>query len=101
MIFGVNATKSAIVVAQTKGASAKFVTTAIRPIPFQVRSEDNLAELLQTLISFFQCKGNGACSNDHNKNLRALERLPYKAGASPVIHGRLIPHIKPTKRTII
>jgi hypothetical protein len=62
MIFGMNATKSAIVVAQTKGASAKFVITAIRLIPFQVRSGDNLAELLQTLITFFQCKGKGVCS---------------------------------------
>jgi len=62
MIFGVNATKSAIVVAQTKGASARFVITAIKPIPFQVRSGYNLAELLQTLITFFQCKSKGAFS---------------------------------------
>jgi hypothetical protein len=60
MIFGVNATKSAILVAQTRGASAKFVITAIRRIPLQVRSGDDLAELQQTLITFFQGKGKGA-----------------------------------------
>ncbi len=62
MNFGVNATKSAIVVAQTKGSSAKFAITRIRQIPFQVRSGDDLAELLQTLITHFQCKGKGAGS---------------------------------------
>lgn len=53
MIFGVNTTKSAVVVAQTKGASAKFVISAIQPISFQVRSGDELAELLQTLRLLF------------------------------------------------
>ncbi len=62
MIFGVNATKSAVVVAQTKGATAKFVIIAIKPIPFQPRSGDDLAELLQTLISLLHCKGKGAGS---------------------------------------
>jgi hypothetical protein len=42
MIFGVNATRSAVVIAETKGAGDKFVITAIRPIPFQVRSGDDL-----------------------------------------------------------
>ena len=62
MIFGLNATKSAVVVAETKRAGGKFVITAIRPIPFQVRSGDDLAELLQTLIALFSRKGNGAGS---------------------------------------
>jgi hypothetical protein len=53
MIFGVNATRSAVVIAETKGAGDKFVITAIRPIPFQVRSGDDLAELLQSLITLF------------------------------------------------
>jgi hypothetical protein len=60
MIFGVNTTKSEIIVAQTKSASAKFVITVIRRIPFQVRSGDDLAELQQILITFFQSKGKGA-----------------------------------------
>ena len=62
MIFGVNATRSAVIVAETKGASDKFVITAIKPIPFQVRSGDDLAELLQTLILLFDRKGKGAGS---------------------------------------
>ena len=60
MIFGVNATKSGIVVSQTKGVGANFVFNAIRLIPFQVRSGHDLTELLQTLITLFQCKGKGA-----------------------------------------
>jgi hypothetical protein len=62
MIFGVNATKSAIVIAETKGAGDKFVITAIRPIPFQVRSGDDLAELLQSLITIFDRHSKGAGS---------------------------------------
>jgi len=62
MIFGVNATKSAVVIAETKGAGDKFVITAIRPIPFQVRSGDDLAELRQSLIAIFDRHGRGAGS---------------------------------------
>ena len=53
MILGVHTTKSAVLVAQTKGASAKFVITAIQPISFQVSCGDELAELLQTLRLLF------------------------------------------------
>jgi hypothetical protein len=60
MIFGLNATKSAVVVAETKRAGGKFVIIAIRPIPFQVRSGDDLIELLQTLLTLFGRKGKGA-----------------------------------------
>jgi hypothetical protein len=62
MIFGVNATRSAVVIAETRGAGDKFVITAIRPVPFQVRSGDDLAELLQSLIPLFDRKGRGAGS---------------------------------------
>lgn len=62
MIFGVNATRSAIIIAETRGAGGKFVITAIRPILFQVRSGDDLAELLQSLITLFGRKGRGAGS---------------------------------------
>jgi hypothetical protein len=62
MLFGVNATRSAIVIAETKGAGDKFVITAIRPIPFQVHSGDDLAELLQSLSTLFDRKGKGAGS---------------------------------------
>ena len=62
MIFGVNATKSAVVVAQTRGASAKLIITVIRPIAFQVRAGDDLAELLRTLCALFGRKGKDAGS---------------------------------------
>ena len=60
MILGLNATKSAVVIAETKGARGSFVITAIRPIPFRVRSGDDLGDLLQTLITLFGRKGKGA-----------------------------------------
>jgi hypothetical protein len=60
MIFGINATKPAVVIAETKGAGDRFVITAIRPIPFQVRTGDDLAELRQRLLTFFNRKGKGA-----------------------------------------
>jgi len=62
MLFGVNATGSAVVIAETRGAGGKFVVTAIRPVPFQVRSGDDLAGLLQSLIALFDRKGGGAGS---------------------------------------
>src|ERR1022692_1392710 len=62
MIFGVNATRSAVVIAETRGAGDKFVVTAIRPVPFQVRSGDDLTELLQSLITLFDRHGKGAGS---------------------------------------
>ena len=62
MLFGINATRSAVVIVETKGAGDKFVVTAIRPVPFQVRSGDDLAELLQSLIALFDRKGRGAGS---------------------------------------
>ena len=60
MILGISATKSAIIIAETKGAGDKFVIKSIRPIPFQVRSGDDLAELLQSLITLFDRKGVGS-----------------------------------------
>lgn len=60
IIFGMNATQSAVVVAQTKGAGRRFNVTAIRPIPFQVGCGNDLAELLTTLRALFDHKGKGA-----------------------------------------
>jgi hypothetical protein len=62
MIFGVNATKSAVIIAETKGAGGKFVISAIRPIPFHVRSGEDLAELLQSLNTLFDRKGKSGAS---------------------------------------
>ena len=62
MIFGISTTKSAVVIAETKGVGDKFVVTAIRPISFAVRSGDDLAELLQNLITLLHRKGKGTGS---------------------------------------
>jgi hypothetical protein len=60
MIFGVAATKSAVVIAETKGTGNKFAITAIRSIPFEVQSGDNLAELLRCLTTIFGRGARGA-----------------------------------------
>jgi hypothetical protein len=62
MLFGINATRSAVVVAESRGAGDKFVITAIRLIPFEVHSGDDLAELLQSLSTLFDRKGRGTGS---------------------------------------
>ena len=62
MILGMSATKSAVVVAQTKGVGAKFALTGIIPIPFQVGSGADLAELLLTLGTLFARQGKGVGS---------------------------------------
>jgi hypothetical protein len=53
MIFGVSATKSAVVIAETKGTGDNFTITAIRSIPFDVQSGADLAELLRGLAMVF------------------------------------------------
>jgi predicted MarR family transcription regulator len=62
MIFGVAATKAAVVIAETKGTGDKFVITAIRPVPFEVRAGDDLAELLRCLATIFDQSSRGASS---------------------------------------
>jgi hypothetical protein len=62
MIFGVSATKSAVVIAETKGTGDKFVIFAIRSVPFEVQAGDNLAELLRCLTTIFDRGGRGASS---------------------------------------
>lgn len=64
MIFGVNATKSAVVVALTQGAGDRFVVTNIRPVLFQLSGGADLAALLQSLSALFAPKrqGKGAAS---------------------------------------
>jgi len=62
MIFGISTTKSAVVIAETKGAGDQFRIAAVRPIPFQVRSGDDLAELRQSLLTLFERKGKVAGS---------------------------------------
>lgn len=53
MIVGISTTKSAVIVAVTRGAAEKFVLTNLRPISFQVRSGADLTELLHKLHVLF------------------------------------------------
>ncbi len=53
MIFGVSATKNAVVIAQATGSGKAFAIKSIRSIQFQARSGDGLAELLQRLLVLF------------------------------------------------
>lgn len=59
MILGANATKSTVVVAQTRGAGDRFVVTNIRPISFHTGGGADLAALLQSLGTLFTPKGKG------------------------------------------
>jgi len=57
MIFGVSATKDAVVIAQTTGSGETFVIKSIKSIQFQARSGDDLGELLQRLVVIFERGG--------------------------------------------
>jgi hypothetical protein len=57
VIFGVSATRDAVVIARTTGSGETFVVTSIKLVPFQVRSGDDLAELLQRLVVIFGSAG--------------------------------------------
>ena len=59
MIFGVSATKDAVVIAQTAGCGETFTIKSITSIEFQARSGDDLRELLQQLVVLF---GRGGAS---------------------------------------
>ena len=62
MIFGVSSTKSAVVIAESKGAGGKFVPKEIRPVPFQVRLGQDQIDLLKTLGAIFDGERKGAVS---------------------------------------
>jgi Holliday junction resolvasome RuvABC endonuclease subunit len=49
MIFGVNATKEAIFVAETEGTGQQFSVTDVRRIKFQIEKAGDLADLLQNI----------------------------------------------------
>ena len=53
MILGVNATKSAIVIAETRGTGGRFAISALRLISFEVCSGNDLAQLLRSLTEMF------------------------------------------------
>jgi hypothetical protein len=53
MIFGVSATKDAVVIAQAAGSGKTFVIKSITSIPFQARSGADLRTLLTRLVVTF------------------------------------------------
>jgi hypothetical protein len=57
MIFGVNPTKAAVIIAQATGSGKTFVIKSIRSIQFEARSGDGLNELLQCLVIIFDLSG--------------------------------------------
>ena len=57
MIFGVNPTKDAVVIALATGSGQTFVIKSIRSLRFQARSGDGLNELLQRLVVIFDLSG--------------------------------------------
>ena len=57
MTFGVSPTKDAVVIAHTTGSGETFVIKSITSIQFQVRSGDDLTELLQRLVVMFDRGG--------------------------------------------
>ena len=59
IIIGISTTKSAIFVAETQGDRANFVISTLKPVPFAVRTGDDLAALLQTLRTIFTPQGKG------------------------------------------
>lgn len=60
MIFGVSATKDAVVIALTSGHGDAFSISKITSIPNRARSGEDLAELEQRLIGIFARRGRGA-----------------------------------------
>lgn len=49
MIFGINATKDAIFVAETQGTGGEFSVTKVRRIKFEIDKASDLADLLQNV----------------------------------------------------
>ena len=72
MILGVSATRSAIILAETRGAGGKFVVTAIRPIAFAVGSGEDLRELLRTVSAAFGGKSTGKSTGKRTGPVIAL-----------------------------
>jgi len=57
MIFGVSATRNAVVIVHTTGSRETFAIKSITSIPFEARSGDDLAALLQRLALIFDRSG--------------------------------------------
>jgi len=81
MIFGVNPTKDAVVIAQTTGSGETFAITSITSIEFQACSGDDLRELLQRLVVLF---GRGGTSARSTIALLASSSGRFKASVEAI-----------------
>ena len=80
MIFGVSATRDAVVIAQTTGSGETFVIKSIKSILFQARSGGYLSELLHRLVVVFAGKSRrstiallGSSSGRFKSSLEAIK----------------------------
>ena len=79
MIFGVNPTKDAVVIALATGSGQTFVIKSIRSLRFQARSGDGLNELLQRLVVIFDLSGRAEARQSHCSDRRRVgSSLPSK-----------------------
>jgi hypothetical protein len=80
VIFGVSATRDAVVIAQTTGSGETFVIKSIKSILFQARSGGYLSELLHRLVVVFAGKSRrstivllGSSSGRFKSSLEAIK----------------------------
>jgi hypothetical protein len=80
MIFGVSATRDAVVIARTTGSGETFVIKSIRSILFQAQSGGDLSELLHRLVVVFAGKSRrptiallGSSSGRFKSSLEAIK----------------------------
>jgi hypothetical protein len=80
MIFGVSATREAVVIAHTTGSGETFVIKSIKSILFQARSGVDLMELRQRLVVVFAGKSHrstiallGSSSGRFKSSLEAIK----------------------------
>ncbi len=101
MILGVNTTKSAVIIAETKGAGEKFVITAIRPFPFEVGSGDDLTALLRSLTTLLDRKSTSSviallkCSSGRFGSCLAAIKGEAMVELAAVQHGLRVVKVAP------
>jgi hypothetical protein len=81
VIFGVNPTRDAVIVAQATGSGATFAIRSIASVRFQARSGDDLKELLQRLVVMF---GRGGKSRRSTIALLASSSGRFKSSVEAI-----------------
>ena len=102
MIFGVNTTKKAVFIAETRGAGKTFAVDRVRRIPFQLRQASDLADLLNNLsailghntkranrsVAILKCSGGRFSSTLEAIKAEAVAELAAFQKGLPVIEVR-------------